>query len=242
MAYTAPSIPTSGTTFAEFSATGAAGILTKLITAMETATAAPTTAPTLAASGIGGTLPAATYYVVITETNGIGETTGSPVSAAQAVTLGQDLVVTFPALQTGNVARNTYVGTSSTGPFLLAATGTTAGTLTISAPLPTNSYAATPPTVNGTALSTKQLESLKSYGSAKLQGVWDRLSKVVDDFNRGEPTAFEDTITNLRRAHVVFAALSEVCNEVGTLIDANAGTLHNVATPIGGMKTQRQWP
>lgn len=240
--YTAPSIPPSGTTFTELAAAGAGGILEKLLTTMSVATLAPTAAPTLAASGTGGTLPAANYYVQVTETNGIGETLPSPTSAVQAVTLGEDLVVTFAALQTGNVARNVYVGTASTGPFTLAATGITAGSLTISAPLPTNSYAVAPPTVNTTALDTAKISALRAYDKAKLQNVWDNFAEVVTNFNDGHPVAFNSTQDNLRVAHVAFATLAEVCNEIGTLIDANPGTIKTVATPIGGVKTVRQWP
>ena len=55
--------------------------------------------PTLSETGSGGTLPAATYYCVVTESNGFGETTAGPASTGQAITLGQDLVVYFPVAQ-----------------------------------------------------------------------------------------------------------------------------------------------
>ena len=116
MSYTAPSVAASGISFATWQSDGASGHLEALITANLSATAAPTSAPTLSQTGSGATLPAATYYVVVTESNGFGETTASPASTGQAITLGQNLVVTFPSLKTGNVSRNTYVGTGERRP------------------------------------------------------------------------------------------------------------------------------
>ena len=36
--------------------------------------------------------------------------------------------------------------------------------------------------------------------------------------------------------------LTQLCAEMGTLIDANPGHFTNVPTGIGGQKTVRQWP
>lgn len=250
MSYTAPTVVASGTTFAEFQAGGASGHL-ELLIAAQGATLAPTAAPTLSESGSGGILPTATYYVVVTESNGFGETTASPVSSSQAITVGQDLVVTFPTLKSGNVSRNTYVGTSSTGPFTLATSGTTASTVTISAPLPSNSYAINPPTVNTTGLTStnaagvvenKALVLLRGAKDGNLEDAYTYLRNAIGDFNRGEPIAFNGEVMKLRHAHVVFAMLATLCAEMGTLIDANAGTLGLSQNGIGNTKTKRTWP
>ncbi len=250
MSYTAPTVVASGTTFAQFQAGGASGHLEKLITA-QGATLAPTAAPTLAASGSGSTLPAATYYVVVTESNGFGETTASPVSSSQAVTSGQNLVVTFPSLKSGNTSRNTYVGTGSTGPFTLAGSGTTASTLTISAPLPANSYAMNPPTVNTTGFTytdsngivhNKRLELLRACKDGNFEHVYEYLRQVIYDFNHGMPMSFGGTISRLRDVHAVFAMLDTMCTEAGTLIDANAGTLGTGTNIIGNVTHKRTWP
>lgn len=252
MSYTAPSVVASGTTFAQFQAGGSSGHL-ELLIAAQGATAAPTSAPTLSETGSGGTLPTATdYYAVVTESNGFGETTKSPVSSGQAITLGQNLVVTFPSLKSGNTSRNTYIGTSSTGPFTLAASGTTASTVTISAPLPTNSYAVNPPTVNTTGLTAtnsttgvvdnKSLELLRSVKDGNLETVYQYLRQAVYDFNHGMPITFNGTVAKLRHAHVVFAMLSTLCSEMGTLVDANAGTLGNSTNIIGNATRKRTWP
>ena len=251
MSYTAPTVVASGTTFAEFQAGGASGHLELLITA-QGATAAPSSAPTLTETGSGGTLPAASdYYAVVTETNGFGETTASPASTGQAITLGQKLVVTFPSLQTGNIARNTYISTSSTGPFQLVATGTTASSVTVSAPIPTNSYAVNPPTVNTTGLTyvdanlntlKKPLELLRGAKDGNLEDAYRYLRQVIEEFNSGKPMSFPSAITKLRHAHAVFAMLNTLCSEMGTLIDANAGTLGLTTNSIGNAKSVRTWP
>jgi hypothetical protein len=250
MAYTSPSITASGTTFAQLVSGGLSGHLERLIAA-QSATAAPTSAPTLAASGSGNTLPAATYYVVITESNGIGETTASPVSSSQAVTSGQKLTVTFPTLKSGNIARRVYVGTASAGPFTLAATGITAASLDITAPLPTNSYAVNPPTVNNTGLTytastgvgiNAPLALLRGAKTGNLQDAYRMLREVVANFTRGEPVNWEGEMMKLRHAHTVFAALNTVCAEIGTLLDANPGTLATAATGIGNRKAVRTQP
>ncbi len=252
MSYTAPSIAASGTTFAQFQSGGASGHLEKLIAAQPlTPTAAPTVAPTLAASSSGNTLAANTYYVVITETNGFGETTPSPASSSQVVSSGQKLTVTFPALKAGNTARNVYLGLASTGPFVLYATGVATATFDCTVAAPTNSYAVNPPSVSTTGLTyvdangnthKKAIELLRGAKYGNLEDAYLLLRCVVEEFNSGQPSPFGAVVEKLRHAHVVFAALSTLCSEMGTLIDANAGTLGTAATGIGGQKRVRTWP
>jgi len=251
MAYTAPVIVASGETWSQLQADGASGHLERMIT-QQAATAAPTAAPTLSETGSGGTLPTATnYYAVITETNGWGETTASPASTGQAITVGQNLVVTFPTLKSGNTARNTYIGTASTGPFTLAATGTTAATLTISAPLPSNSYAVNPPALNttgptytdaaGNGMNTP-LSLARAFKDGNAEDAYRYLRRIVEQFISGKPTTFNGKIQKLRHVHAVFAMLATLCAEEGTLIDANAGTLGTTTTAIGTPLARRTWP
>ena len=105
MAYTSPSITPSGTTFAQFQAGGASGILERLIAANFAGTAAPGV-PTISATGggtTGGNLAAGTYYVKVTESNGLGETTASP-EVSVTIAAGNIPQVTFAALQAGNTS------------------------------------------------------------------------------------------------------------------------------------------
>lgn len=252
MAYTAPTIVASGITFAQFQVGGASGHLEKLIAANLSATAAPS-APTLGATGggaSGGNLPAGTIYVKVTETNGIGETTPSD-EVSVTISASNIPQVTFATLQTGNTARSVYVGTAA-GAEVLYASGITAGTYNMSAAIPTNSSAVPVPAVNTTGLTNtnattgvvgnKRLVNLRACEKGRLQSVWDDLSRQINAFNRGEPMSFSDLRNKLRDAHTVFAAMTTLCAEMGTLIDSNPGTFKNVATGIGGMKTVRQWP
>jgi hypothetical protein len=250
MSYASPTVVASGTTFAQLQAGGVSAHLENLITA-QAATAAPTVAPTLSESGSGGTLPAATYYVCSTETNGWGETVAGPVSSGQAITLGQDLVITPPSLKTGNSARNYYVGTASIGPFLLAATGQTGSTTTISAPLPSNSYAVAPPKVNTTGLTyvdvnsnthNKRLELLRAAKDGNLEDVYRYLRQAVYDFLHGNPMTFSGAVMRIRDAHIVFSMLATLCAEEGVLIDANPGTIGLHTDTIGLTSNKRTFP
>jgi hypothetical protein len=252
MAYTSPTIAPSGTTFAQFQAAGASGQLERLITANLSGTAAPN-APTLSATGggtTGGSLAAGTYYVKVTETNGIGETTTST-EVSVTIAAGNIPQVAFAALQAGNTARNVYVGTTS-GAEVLYATGVTAGTCNLSAAIPTNSYAVPVPTTNTTGLvstnaatgvvANQKLAGARACEKGRLQNVWDNFAQLITQFNRGEPVSFNNAVSKLRDAHTVFAMLTQLCSEMGTLIDANPGHFTNVPTGIGGQRTVRQWP
>jgi hypothetical protein len=252
MAYTSPSIAPSGTTFAQFQAGGASGILERLIAANFAGTAAPATPTISATSGgtTGGNLAAGTYYVKVTESNGLGETTASP-EVSVTVAAGNIPQVTFAALQAGNTSRNVYVGTTS-GAEGLYVSGITAGTYNLSATIPTNSYAVPVPTVNTTGLTStnattgvvanQKLAALRACEKGRLQDVWNNVAGLVSQFNRGEPVSFSNVVSKLRDAQTVFAALTEICAEMGALIDANPGHFTNVTTGIGGQKTVRQWP
>lgn len=252
MAYTSPSITPSGATFAQFQAGGGSGQLERLIAANLSGTAVPT-APTAAATGggtTGGSLPAGTWYVKVTETNGIGETTASTeINFTSAA--GNIPQITFAALQTGNTARNVYVG-SATGKETLYATGITASTYNLSAVPPANSYAVPVPTSNTTGLTSvnaatgvvgnQKLVGLRACEKGRLQGIWNNLEQVIDQFNRSEPVAFNQLTSKLRDAHTVFAMLSQLCSEMGTLIDANPGHFTNIRSGIGNTRPVRQWP
>jgi hypothetical protein len=252
MAYISPSIDPSGTTFAQFQAGGVSGQLERLIAANFSGNAAPA-APTLSATGggtTGGNLAAGTYFVKVTETNGIGETIASP-EASVTIAAGNIPQVTFAALQAGNSARNLYVGPAS-GAEVLYASGVTAGTLNLSAAIPTNSYAVPAPTVNTTGLTSmnastgvvgnQKIAALRASERGRLQAVWANLASLISQFNRGEPVSFMDMVMKLRDAHTVFALLAQLCAEMGALIDANPGHFTKVTTGIGGQKTVRQWP
>jgi len=256
MAYTKPNIITSGTTWAQLQAGGASGHLELLITA-QAATVAPTVAATATATGggaSGGLLVAGTYYFVITETNGIGETTAGPVSAQLTVGSTNIPRITFATLKTGNTARNIYLGLPSgvnTGPFYLYASGITAATYDMAVAAPTNSYAVQPPAVNTTGLTytnsagvaeCKALELIRSAKDGNLEDVFRYYGRVIRAFIEGDPITFMSAIEKLRHAHTVFALLATMCAEAGTLIDANAGTLGGTATPIGTPTRDRTWP
>ena len=256
MSYTPPTVVASGATFAQFQSGGASGHL-ELLIAAQAATLAPTVAHTLTPTGggaSGGLLAAGTYYSVVTEVNGMGETTKGPEAAQLTVGATNIPQATFATLKTGNVSRNLYLGAVNGltgGPYFLYASGITAATYNLAVAVPANSYAMGPPAENTTGLayttasgSTQNatLQAIRAAKDGNLELVYLNLRQVIDEFNRGEPIPFGATLTKLRHAHAAFAMLATLCTEMGTLIDANPGTLGTVATGIGARKGKRTWP
>jgi hypothetical protein len=257
MAYTAPSITASGTTFAQLVAGGVSGHLERLITANLAASTAPSAAATATATGggsTGGSLAAGTYYFVFTELDGVGETTASPQGSQLTVAAGNIPQFSFPSLQAGNTARNLYLGAAggpSGGPYALYATGITTTTYNASAAAPSSTYAVKPPTANSTGLTFVDaggqtinipLQLIRYAKTNQLQKVWNYLHEVVNEFTRGEPVAFGAVMTKLRHAQTAFAMFSTLCSEVGTLIDANPGHFGTSQLPIGTIRTVRTQP
>lgn len=245
MAYTSPSLTASGTTWALLQAGGITAHLEKLIAA-QAATLAPTVTGTFAdTASSGGSLAAGTYYAVVTETNGIGESTIGPESAQLTVTATHINTYTFQALKAGNTARNLYlgaVGGGSGGPYTLYADGVTAATFACSAAVLANSKAVAPPATNTTGFSTKTLSLLRAAKRGNLQDVYVFLADVVTNFTSGQNVDFGIEIKKLHDAHVAFLALATICAEIGVLLDANPGTLGSVATGIGNRQVTRTWP
>jgi hypothetical protein len=254
--YTAPNVTASGTTFAQFQAGGASGHLERLIAA-QSASSNPTTAATWSATGggsAGGLLAAGTYYGVITETNGFGETLASNQQTQITVSAGNVPQITFQTLQSGNTARNVYLGAVNGltgGPYYLYATGITTGTYNLAAAVPVNSFAVGPPAENSTGLTyvtaagptdNTALVLLRSVKDGNVEDLYRYLARLVIGFNQGDPATFATVITRFRRAHAAIAVLNTLCSEMGTLIDVNAGTLGMTTDPIGNTKTRRTWP
>ncbi len=258
MAHPAPNITASGYSFAQFQSGGASGQLEALIAANKAGTAAPTSAVTATATGggaTGGLLAAGTYYPIHTETNGNGETTVGPEGAQ--LTVGSTNIPRFtrPTFKTGNSAWNLYlgkVGGSTGGPYFLYATGITATTYDAAVAVPVNSWATMkPPTVNTTPFSftdangnviNKVYEYVRACKDGNLDMVYRELAKEMSDFNRGNPGTFGSFKAKLQRIGTAFTIMATACNEMGTLIDSNPGTLGNVLTGIGGSSTKRTWP
>jgi hypothetical protein len=141
---------------------------------------------------------------------------------------------------------------SSGGPYPLYATGITTTTFDMTVPLPTNSFAVPPTTVNTTGLTWVMpnsgptinitLQLMRAAKNGNLQAAYSFLREVVANFSRGEPMNWEGEMMKLRHAHTVFATLATACSEIGTLLDANPGTLTTAATGIGGRKAVRTQP
>jgi hypothetical protein len=244
--YTPPSITASGTTFAQFQAGGVNGHLERLLAA-QPGTSNPSAAATATATGggsTGGNLAAGTYYFVCTETNGLGETLPSPVSAQLTVAAGNIPQITFASLQSGNIARNVYVGTvngPAAGPFALYAANVSAATLNM--PTPAGSGPA-PPAKNTTAPPNcaPLSEMVRAAERGNLQDLWRFVHSVVTGWNAGRPTPTASLKNQLLLPQTALAMFATLINEIGVLVDANPGTLGRYIDPIGNSVARRTWP
>jgi hypothetical protein len=76
-------------------------------------------APTVSSAGTGGSIPAGTYYVVVTYSGSGGETLASAASITTTTGATSTITVSVPAAAVGASAFKVYVGTASGGPFYL---------------------------------------------------------------------------------------------------------------------------
>jgi hypothetical protein len=153
-------------------------------------------------------------------------------------------ITAFPALQTGNVARNIYLTGpgGASGTELLYAREQTAATFTFSAVAPGSNYAVALPATNTTGYQTLDYQMLRSLKTGNLEDVYRRARELVANFNRGTPTVQAQTLVDLKRVHMVFATLGQLFSEMGTLIDTNPGHINYSQTGIGGSSLKRTWP
>jgi hypothetical protein len=165
-------------------------------------------------------------------------------------------VVTFPTLQPGNALRSVYVTPPNgvTGTEVRYAADVATPTLTLSSAAPgmpfavappviaqVSTLAMVPPTSNTTGLNNAKLKLLRACKDGNFQTVWKFLYDITTSFNQGDPSSEHDVEAKFRDVHTVFAMIAQLCSEEGPLVDANPGTLKNVATKVGGHKLQRVW-
>jgi hypothetical protein len=189
----------------------------------------------LAFSGI----TAATYTIAAAPA---ASTTTAPASNTTTTVIPK--ITAFPALQSGNVARNIYLTpvNGGSGSETLYLREQTASTFVFSVAQPTNSYSASLPTSNTTGLSQLDYQMLRSVKDGNLEDVYRRLRQVVYEFNHGSPLQHAQGVATLKRVHLVFAALAELCLETGLLVDANPGHFTASQTGIGEALLKRVWP
>lgn len=88
--------------------------------------AAPS-APTVTGAGTGGTVAAGTYYVVVTYTDGLGETVISGEASVTVSGATSKFTVTSPAAATGALTWSAYSATAAGGPYFPISAGLTIG-------------------------------------------------------------------------------------------------------------------
>jgi hypothetical protein len=247
MSYTAPTPVASGVTFAQLQAAGLSGHIEKLLAA-QVATVAPTVAATATATGggsTGGLLAAGTYYFVISESNGFGETLVGPESSQLTVSATNIPRITFQTLKSGNVSRKIYLGAvngPSGGPYTLYAKGITTSTYDMSVAAPTGEFAPAPPTVNTTVPSGAMIQFLRAAYSGRLDQPYVHARQVLNDFLRGGRIGWIDCEENMRKSHAAFIMIKTAFDEIMTLIDANPGHMTIMQTGISNIGYKRVFP
>jgi hypothetical protein len=153
-------------------------------------------------------------------------------------------VTAFPALQSGNIARNIYLTGpgGGSGNEVLYAREQTAATFTLSAAAPGSNYAVPLPTTNTTAYQVLDYQMLRSLKTGNIEDVYRRARELIVNFNRGAPLVHSLTVFDLKRIHMVFATVAQLFAEMGSLVEANPGHLGYSQTGIGGSSQKRTWP
>jgi hypothetical protein len=153
-------------------------------------------------------------------------------------------LVTFPALQPGNIARSIYLtlpgGVNGTEHLYIR--GVVTATFNLALAAPGSNFGVSTPRANSTAWATRTYEMVRSVKDGNLASVYRHLRQTIYDYNRGTPAAQGDVLSNLAQTHAVFALLTQLCSEVGTLIEANPGHISSVNTGIGTTAFVRSWP
>ncbi len=189
----------------------------------------------LAFTGITGT----TYTITANPT---ASTTTPPVTNTTTTNIPK--ITAFPALQNGNSARNIYLTPAGggSGSEVLYAREQTTSTFTFSAIPPGSNYATALPTVNTTAYGKLDYQMIRSVKTGNLEDVYRRFRELVTVFNRGNPAVHAQQLFNLKRVHMVFATLAQLCSEIGVLVEANPGHINYSQTGVGGSSQKRTWP
>jgi hypothetical protein len=184
-------------------------------------------------------ITAATYTITANPPTG---TTTPPAFNTTTTTIPK--ITAFPALQTGNIARNIYLTpvAGSPGSEVLYLREQTANSFVFSAAQPTNSYPVPLPATNTTGFAQLDYQMLRSVKDGNFENVYRRLRQVVYEFNHGSPMVHAQEIALLKRVHLVFAMLAQLCTEIGVLVDANPGHLSSTRNGIGDAMQNRSWP
>lgn len=246
-AFGIPYVYSTTKTWAQVQSAGFQGLIDEILT-NQAATANPTVAPTATATGggaSGGLLAAGTYYLVYSETNGLGETALSPQSTQLTVGATNIPRVTFPALQTNNVARNLYIGAvngPSGGPYRLYDANITTTTHDMNTAMPTDSTAVAAPTANTTAPDLKAKELLRAVRNGRLGDVFKYATSTLSNFDQGDATDWRQTQLAVQRAQWVFRAAERTLAYVGQKMMDNPGTITNQTYGLGQQRKVRTWP
>ena len=91
-------------------------------------------------------------------------------------------------------------------------------------------------------LSQFQINEIRGLLAHTIENTNHRAARVVHNFLAGRPVASATVTQQILDYATVFAVLSTALNEIGTLVDANAGTLGTTVSPAGIVTPVRTFP
>jgi hypothetical protein len=91
-------------------------------------------------------------------------------------------------------------------------------------------------------LNTPTTELLRSAKNNNLQDAYKFFRSTVEQFIAGQPVATAAIKAQMLAAQTTFALYATLANEIGVLVDANPGSLHNSTNGIGNAIVKRTWP
>ncbi|MBU6430189.1 MAG: hypothetical protein KGR26_14330, partial [Cyanobacteria bacterium REEB65] len=218
--FVAPTIQSSGTTWAQFKAGGIQAIINNLAST-NTAKANPTTTATVAITTATGGLAAGTYYCQYSFVDPFGETQAGGESLQFTLTGTTQLAtVTLPALPTGVQSINLYLtnANGAAGTETLYATGITTTTFACSYALPADQPTESLPTANTTGW-PPSADVLILQGATEL--VLESLLEQWSSTLSGQPKQRRDVYRQAIASLGIASAWEQAYKEAATLLWTN---------------------
>lgn len=231
MAYKTPNVRASTLAWADLKAGGLNAILDGLVAANTALTAPSSQATVSTTAGAATSLAAGVYYASYTFSNTLGETTvGTGRSNSFTIILDDTddkPRITVPSLPTGASGINIYLTAAggAAGSEKLYATGVTTTTYNATSATWLDSAKGIPSS-NTTAMSNI-LEQISMMKTRRWDQVMRRINSNINNFISGQPIDMAEARAMISRDAALIKALSTALDEIGTLVEANPGTVLN---------------
>lgn len=91
-------------------------------------------------------------------------------------------------------------------------------------------------------LSQAQINLVRAFAKPDMVKNYQRIAVHIDDFLHGDPVVYATFAASLLDYATAFTVLKTALDEIGTLAEANQGTLTTTSTPIGLPRPVRTFP